>query len=227
MGFYAPAQIVRDAERHGVRVLPPDINFSDWDSTLEAEERGVPSAPACHPRESGDPVTDAGSYPALPADTGSPSLARLNAGLAGDDSMVPASRLHPTHAAMASDIRSTHAVRLGFRQVKGFREEDAEAVMAARGGGYDSVRDLWLRTGLSRAAIERLADADAFRSIGLDRRDALWAARGLAGGGEKDRLPLFDRPRHHDIAQEPDVALPPMPVGEHVVNDYRFLSLSL
>ena len=128
---------------------------------------------------------------------------------------------------MADEIRSTHAVRLGFRQIKGFREEDAEALVAARGKGYDSVRDLWLRSGLGRAAIERLADADAFRSLGLDRRDALWAARELGGGKAEDRLPLFDIAELADIRREPDFALPPMPVGEHVVNDYRYLSLSL
>jgi error-prone DNA polymerase len=99
--------------------------------------------------------------------------------------------------------------------------------MQARGKGYDSVRDLWLRSGLSRSAIERLADADAFRSVGLDRRDALWAARGLGGIKPADRLPLFDVPEHADIRKEPDFALPPMPLGEHVVNDYRYLSLSL
>ena len=128
---------------------------------------------------------------------------------------------------MADEIRSTHAVRLGFRQIKGFREEDAAALAAARGTGYDSVRDLWLRSGLTRAAIERLADADAFRSLGLHRRDALWAARELGGGKIEDRLPLFDVAAHADIRREPDFALPPMPVGEHVVNDYRYLSLSL
>jgi DNA polymerase III alpha subunit len=128
---------------------------------------------------------------------------------------------------MADAIRSTHAVRLGFRQIKGFAEDDATALVAARGRGYDSVRDLWLRSGLTRTAIERLAEADAFRSLGLDRRDALWAARALGGGKLRDRLPLFDVAEHADIAREPDVALPPMPVGEHVVNDYRYLSLSL
>lgn len=96
---------------------------------------------------------------------------------------------------------------------------------------FDSVRDLWLRSGLSQAAIERLADADAFRSVGLDRRDALWAARGLGGKTAAtkpgSRLPLFDVADLGDIRKEPDVALPPMPVGEHVVNDYRYLSLSL
>jgi error-prone DNA polymerase len=133
---------------------------------------------------------------------------------------------------MANDILSTHAVRLGLRQIKGFSEDDAKRLVEARGRGYDSIRDLWLRSGLGRAAIERLADADAFRSLGLDRRDALWAARELGGGasapgGRDGRLPLFDTPEHADIRREPDFALPPMPIGEHVVNDYRFLSLSL
>src|SRR6185295_1195336 len=122
--------------------------------------------------------------------------------------------------------------RLGLRQIKGFSEDDAKLLITARGRGYDSIRDLWLRSGLGRATIERLADADAFRSLGLDRRDALWAARELGGGasapGSKDgRLPLFDTPEHANIRREPDFALPPMPIGEHVVNDYRFLSLSL
>ena len=99
--------------------------------------------------------------------------------------------------------------------------------MAARGRGYDSVRDLWLRSGLNRAQIERLADGDAFRSLGLDRRNALWAARGLGGGNERDRLPLFEAAASGDVTKEPDFPLPPMPIGEHVVNDYRYLHLSL
>jgi error-prone DNA polymerase len=179
MGFYAPAQIVRDAREHGVTVLPPDVNLSDWDNQLEPED-----------------------------------------GRATD-------RLHKTHAEMRKDIRTNHAVRLGFRQISGFSQDDALKLMVARRTGYDSVRDLWLRSGLTRAAIERLAEADAFRSLGLDRRAALWAAQGLGGGGRKDRLPLFDQAALGDIRREPDVDLPPMPLGEHVVNDYRTLSLSL
>ena len=62
------------------------------------------------------------------------------------------------------------------------------------GRAYDSVRDLWLRSGLSSAALERLADADAFRSLGLDRRQALWAVRGLDRVGDQDDLPLFAEP---------------------------------
>jgi error-prone DNA polymerase len=101
---------------------------------------------------------------------------------------------------------------------------------------YTSVRDLWLRTGLSPRIIARLADADAFGSLGLTRRQALWAAKALCRVGEReDDLPLFrargnfaERVSHQDsYCPEPVVALPPMPPGEEVVNDYRFLSLSL
>jgi error-prone DNA polymerase len=236
MGFYAPAQIVRDATRHGVTVLPPDINFSDWDSGLEAN-------PPPQSGGGGPPKAVEGAS-ALPTDPENwTARAGSNGALAAAPSttlrVVPLPRstgeenprLHPANADMAGDIRATHTVRLGFRQIKGFREEDAEALVEARGAGYDSVRDLWLRSGLSRGAIERLADADAFRSIGLDRRDALWAARGLGSAASADkpgsRLPLFDHAALGDIRKEPDVALPPMPIGEHVVNDYRYLSLSL
>ena len=99
-------------------------------------------------------------------------------------------------------------------------------LMERRGQAYDSVRDLWLRSGLTSAVLERLADADAFRSLGLDRRQALWAVRGLDRVGDQDDLPLFaaSRPARET---EPDARLPPMPLGAHVVEDYRRLSLSL
>jgi error-prone DNA polymerase len=84
---------------------------------------------------------------------------------------------------------------------------------------------LWLRTALTPAALERLALADAFRSLGLDRRQALWAVRALRRAGDKDDLPLFARVA--TPALEPDVALPPMRLGEHTVEDYRWLHLSL
>ena len=264
MGFYAPAQIVRDAIRHGVAVHPPDINVSDWDSGLEGEIglEDADSAASLPPPLRGRAVSlgeqaslekRGEGYPVENSDTTVVEAGGAREGttphpsdLSVSVAALPATprpealshegrgntlRLHPTNADMAGDIRSTHAVRLGFRQIKGFREEDAQALVAARGAGYDSVRDLWLRSGLSRAAIERLADADAFRSLGLDRRDALWAARGLGSAASADkpgsRLPLFDHAALGDIRKEPDVALPPMPIGEHVVNDYRYLSLSL
>ncbi len=234
MGFYAPAQIVRDAIRHGVAVHPPDINRSDWDSGLEAGATHSPpetSPPPLRGRavslgEQASLEKRGEGCPVVNSDT---TVAK--AGGAREGTIPHPSSLHSVNADMAGDIRSVHAVRLGFRQIKGFREEDARALVAARGTGYDSVRDLWLRSGLSRAAIERLADADAFRSLGLDRRDALWAARGLGSAASADkpgsRLPLFDHAALGDIRREPDVALPRMPIGEHVVNDYRYLSLSL
>jgi error-prone DNA polymerase len=182
MGFYAAAQIVRDAQEHGVEVRPVDVNHSDWDCGLEPEAHAAAGP-----------------------------LARAS--------------LHPRHAEMRDDIRSTHALRLGFRQVSGFSEADGCRIESTRGTGFDSVRDLWLRTGLNPAAIERLAQADAFRSLGLDRRDALWAVRALQRAGDKDDLPLFARVTMPEL--EPDIALPPMLLGEHVVEDYRRLHLSL
>jgi len=184
MGFYAPAQIVRDAADHGVEIRPIDVNASDWDNKLEP-------GPAA------------------------------------------AARLHKRHAEMSGDIRATHALRLGFRQALGLKEESLKRLVANRGRGYDSVRDLWLRSGLTPAEIERLADIDAFRSLGLDRRDALWAARGLNRVGGQEDLPLF---AHHPLTpspqggggmREPDFDLPPMLLGEHIVEDYRTMGLSL
>ncbi|WP_275786660.1 error-prone DNA polymerase [Pararhizobium gei] len=179
MGFYPPAQLVRDAREHGVTILPVDINISNWDSALEG-------------------------MPAFDKNT-----------------------IHPRHAEMREVIRSTKAIRLGFSLVKGLNEKEMEQLAARRGEGYGSVRDLWLRSGLSRAVIERLADADAFRSIGLDRRAALWAVKALDPKSGAERLPLFDRADHADLQAEPHVALPEMLMGEQVINDYRYLSLSL
>jgi error-prone DNA polymerase len=218
MGFYAPAQIVRDAREHGVEVRPPDINHSHWDSTLEPGPRA-------------------------------------------------AGRLHELHCEMLDDVWTTHAVRLGLREIKGLSEDDAKLIMESRGVAYDSVRDVWLRTELSPHVLERLADADAFGSLGLTRREALWAAKALGRVGDHgDDLPLFaasplpppergrsdgepvrvgvtDRIKKQDdplpnpppfrgrvsvhVEREADVRLPPMPIGEEVINDYRFLHLSL
>lgn len=178
MGFYAPAQIVRDVVEHGVEMRPVDINASElW-----------------HVLEDGPPAAE---------------------------------RVWDRHAEMRSDIRSTKAIRVGFSQISGLKEDDANRIVARRGSGYDSVRDLWLRTGLSAAVLTRLAEADAFGSLGLSRRDALWAVRGLEGTDGAERLPLFAAAARPGLRDEPDADLPPMPPGEEVVHDYRSLSLSL
>ncbi|MFG1399625.1 error-prone DNA polymerase [Roseixanthobacter pseudopolyaromaticivorans] len=176
MGFYAPAQLVRDAAEHGVEIRPADINASHWDHTLEAEDGAA------------------------------------------------AGRLHPRHGDMAGDVKTTYALRLGLRQIEGLHEEAGRRIAALRGPGYDCVRDLWLRTGLAPAVLERLADADAFRSLGLDRRAALWAVRGLRRAGDKDDLPLF---RAAAAPREAEVDLPILPPGAQVIADYRHLKLSL
>jgi error-prone DNA polymerase len=218
MGFYAPAQIVRDAQEHGVEMRAVDINYSDWNNTLEPRLplAGRPATGAPEARLSGwgyDRVSD--PHPLSVAPLASPASPQGGGG----------TKLHPRHAEMANEIRTTHAMRLGFREISGFSEDDARTLTMHRGDGYDSVRDLWLRTGLDPSALERLADADAFRSIGLDRREALWAVRGLRRAGDKDDLPLLAF--GEAVEREPDANLPQMRLGEHVVEDYRHLHLSL
>jgi len=154
MGFYAPAQLVRDAREHGVEIRPADVNFSDWDNTLEENGNGY------------------------------------------------------------------RALRLGFRQIKGFRENDAVALTDARDGPYRDPADIQHRAGLSDAALERLAKADAYGSMKLGRREALWAVRALPPAP----LPLFGDGEHR---HDPDVSLPSMAIGEEVTHDYATLRLSL
>ncbi len=144
MGFYAPAQIVRDAAEHGVEIRPVDVNDSDWDATIEPAE--------------GD------CFAAL--------------------AMTP---LSLRGAERRSNPPGQGALRLGLRQVKGLAEADAARLVASRQKPYRTPGELVRRAGLKRGALERLAAADAFRSLGLDRRQALWAAKGL----DDDALPLF------------------------------------
>jgi error-prone DNA polymerase len=194
MGFYAPAQLVRDAQEHGVELRAVDINRSNWDCTLEKLEN---------------------------EDAPSLTLPRKR----GREQQPPSRNTNPRHESQRGDIWTTHAMRLGFRQISGFSEEWGRKIEDVRGAGFDSVRDLWLRTGLPPKALETLAHADAFTSLGLSRRDALWAIKALRRAGDRDDLPLFARTAMPPL--EPDAHLPPMPPGQQVVEDYRHLSLSL
>lgn len=179
MGFYAPAQIVRDARDHGVVVHPPDVTHSDWDCTLE---------PLAGSAARSDAGSDAGRSPARPG--------------------------------------GRHALRLGLRQIKGLSEEDAGRLMAGRGPAaairqpYADPAALW-RAGVSRGGLEALARGDAFGSLGLGRREALWAVRALGA----TPLPLFAAAG--DLAGEPPVHLPALAIGEQVAEDYAALRLSL
>jgi error-prone DNA polymerase len=145
MGFYAPAQIVRDAREHGVRVLPADVNASAWDCTLEAG-----------------------------------------------------------------------AVRLGFRVIDGFHQAWAKELVGQR---FETFHEI-ATAGLPRALLEHLAEADALRSVGLDRRTALWRIAGLESA---PTLPLLEG----QVKRHATPELPIMSRGEHVIADYRATGLSL
>ena len=122
------------------------------------------------------------------------------------------------------------ALRLGLRQIKGFRQDAAERIIAMRGKGYASPQDLWLRTGLNsgprgRGMLELLACADAFASKGFDQRKSLWAVRGLMQSS--DALPLFAKAQTHDLPEETHIPLPKLSLGQQVTEDYKTLRLSL
>ncbi len=162
MGFYAPAQIVRDASEHGVEIRPICINRSRWDCSLE------------------------------------PAKGRFL------------------------------AVRLGLRMAKGLANGAAAELVARRADHpYASAEELWRRTGLRPVDMEQLAEADAFHALGLSRREALWAIKGL----QTEALPLFAAADHPRLPQpeliEPTVLLAPMSAGREVVEDYHATGLSL
>ncbi len=155
MGFYQPAQIVIDAQKHGVEVRPVDVNFSVWDNILEEL---------------------AGRY---------------------------------------------YAIRLGFRQIKGISEEDAVALVNGRSKPYTNIPQL-IDAGVSQFAVEKLTDADAFRSLGLDRRHAWWEVPAL-----QDKPTGIYAGQQSESAVEPQLQLPSMSVAEHVFEDYATTGLSL
>ena len=158
MGFYAPAQIVRDAREHEVQVRPVCINASFWDNVMEPDGVG-----------------------------------RL-------------------------------AIRLGFRQIKGISEDEISWLTTARGNGYISVESVWRKAGLSSKSIQILAEADAFHSLNLARREALWAAKAITAD---QPLPLFSQNLEGEGILEEKVYLHQMTEGEEVVEDYVSMQLTL
>ena len=114
-----------------------------------------------------------------------------------------------------------HAMRLGFRQVKGIREDDMQLLVKSRGNGYATIAAI-RDAGVSQGALELLADADAFRSMGLDRRQALWEITALS-----DRPEGVFKGQPSDSEYEQPVELPLISPSEHVVRDYQSMALSL
>ncbi len=202
MGFYAPAQLVRDAREHGVEVRRVDVNLSAWDCTLEILNDTSPSM-----------------------GRSKSSSARFRVGVMPMERSPPPARSLPLLAPSpfkGEGEKNRRALRLGFNQVKGLPQESLDKLVESRSEGYSSVDDLVRRSGLDRKSLERLAEADAFRSLGLDRRQALWAMKGV----ETAAPALFAaRP----AATSPDVLapLPAMPLGQHIVEDYHWTGLSL
>ncbi len=222
MGFYQPAQLIRDARAHGVEIHPVDVNFSAWDCTLE------PGTCPAHSRASGNPAD--GTINAMES-SGSP-LSAFALCASADSKPAVARRA----SVGGSRGQAEHAVRLGFRLIAGLAEDELKKLIAARGNGFASIERLAAIAGVSRFTIERLAEADAFRSLGLDRRAALWAARRLdmigahppRNGNKTDAaLPLLTPHLSDELFPEEAVALPAMPLSEHVVEDYVATGLSL
>ncbi len=178
LGFYAPAQILRDAREHGVKVLPLGINESGWDQDLE---------------------------------------------MVGEGWLPPAEEARRARLQKVPRQDGGLALRLGFRQVKGLKEEEILRLVARRGNGYADPLQVWRRGEVEAATLENLAKADAFLGLGLSRREALWAVKGLAPAP----LPLFAAAGEEERGAEPEVELPELAEGEQVVEDYRWLQLTL
>jgi error-prone DNA polymerase len=155
MGFYAPAQLVRDAREHGVDVRPIDVNHSNWETTLEPIENST-----------------------------------------------------------------RHAVRLGLHMVSGLPEKEARALVAERGSGYCTPGEIARRAGCSRRALDRLAQADTFSSMTIDRRQAIWKTSILNG----KIPPLF---AGADLFDDPETDLPPTSGSQEVLADYLAIGLTL
>ena len=220
MGFYAPAQIVRDAIEHGVRVLPADVNHSQWDCTLE-EEEGFTQR-----RRDGRGRREDASAEGAPLFQNAADQERLRR--YRDISAPPRASASLREAPPDTGRLDKHvAIRLGLRQVDGLPEAVAARLVAEREehGTYADVAALRDRARIGPAHIERLASADCFTSLNLPRRQALWDARSLVGGPE---LPLFAHAKARDEGRDKVPAqLPAMPLSEEVVADYQTTRLSL
>ncbi|ABC63170.1 error-prone DNA polymerase [Erythrobacter litoralis] len=233
MGFYAPAQIVRDAAEHGVEVLPADVNCSQWDCTLEVLAEDFVSRRERRGKERRREGVSADEPHSSCYGASSEKVADCESAFGTDDisaSPFPLRSLRETSNGANHDkgrLDKHIALRLGLRQVDGLPEHVAAQMLAERdvNGPFTDVRALRDRAGIGPAHVERLASADCFTSMGLPRRQALWDARSLVAGPD---LPLFRAAAERDEgAERKPTMLPAMPLSEEVVADYQTTRLSL
>ncbi len=179
MGFYQPAQLIRDAEMHGVPVLPIDVNDSGWDCSVEH----------------------------------SPSPLR-----GGSENTLTAE----------SREKKAPGIRLGMRLIRGVRKEEAEKLSEAikQHGRFSSMHDLWLTVngkGVFKKTLLRLAEADAFRSMGLRREEAIWNIRALP----PEITPIDQHDRGAPLSSNELAFLPKASKQLSMFNDYQATGLSL
>jgi error-prone DNA polymerase len=222
MGFYAPAQLVRNAREHGVRVLPIDVNYSHWDCTLEIADES----------NHGDTEGTEGERREQDAEHVIPSAARNLASTkilrcAQDDMLLPppadSSLCPPCLRGFNPQSAYQSALRLGLRMASGLQQAHATIIeQARRDGPFQSLDDFTRRTRLSRAVLAKLSEADVFVSLNSDRRRALWDSLGQET--RAGALPLLEHLADHD---EPPALLPVMAEDEQVLADYLSQGMSL
>ncbi len=210
MGFYAPAQLVRDAREHGVRIRRIDVARSGWQCRLERDAA------------IDDPILPSAWEASVTTGRGGETPPHL----ASTSTLVPEQR----HPSRRPGFRLDQpALRLGMELVRGLAREEGEALAeaVAQHGPPATIEALWSRSGVSAAALRRLAQAEAFASLGLDRSQSLWQVRMLP----KRRLVLLDGDRGEATAaalRPPRQApLPAMPRMRRIALDYGATGLSL
>jgi error-prone DNA polymerase len=202
MGFYAPAQLVRDAQEHGVEARPIDANHSRWDNSLERREDGTLALRLGFRQIDG-----------FHEDWG---LAIVRARGEQD--------VQPQEAPSWTGLTRPSTFCDGGEDVDGRIKSGHDEGGSILPESFPDPERLMRRAGLPARAMRLLADADSFRSMGLDRREALWAVRRLP---DDAALPLFAAAAARELGDEAAAELPAMRLSEHIVADYQTARLSL
>jgi error-prone DNA polymerase len=217
MGFYAPAQIVGDARKNDVEVLEVDVSYSFAQNTLEEGEGKYCAVRLGFRQIDGFHWLDEDEERLKHSQL---SFRNLSSSFRGDASA----------SNYGAQLRAGESRDSGSGANAPSRNDDGEKdwadriVATRKRRPFTSLEDFARDTGLPKRALILLADADAFRSIGLDRRAALWAVRRLP---DDVPLPLFQAAVAREQPDENARPLPEMPLPEQVVADYQTVRLSL